>query len=264
MSNRLKLRLEQMRNQNTRGLSPFITAGDGGLARTKALLHALEAAGASCCELGVPFSDPIADGPVLQAASTRALEAGTQLSGIFRTVAEFRQEGGKLPIVLMSYCNPLLRLGWEDACKQASQHGIDAFAIPDLPPEEASIVVRHAQEHQIGMVFFAAPTSSDQRIRDAAALSTAFLYIVGRVGITGTKTRFDRQVTNFLSRVKTLVPNTPTAMGFGISSAEDVEQATQFVDLAIVGSALVKTIYEAGNDDQAAVSAATQFIKRLL
>lgn len=263
MNNRLKQTLQTMRSQNERGVSPFLMAGDGGLPRTKALLHALEKAGARCCELGVPFSDPIADGPTLQAAASRALSHGTHLQGVFNLVREYRKEGGQLPIVLMSYCNPLFRLGWAQACAQAADSGVDAFAIPDLPPQEASPLVRAAKEHGVKTVFFAARTSSDQRIREAAALSTGFLYIVGRTGVTGTQTEFDRDLSEFLAKVQALVPDTPTAMGFGISCAKDVTLATQHVDLAIVGSALVKAIHQSGPDESAAVQAASRFLQGL-
>lgn len=264
MSQRLQQRIATLRSDKARGLSPFIMAGDGGLARTKALLHALEASGATCCELGLPFSDPIADGPILQAAATRALAHGTDHKSVLAMVQQFREEGGTLPIVLMSYCNPLIKMGWDASAKAAAIAGVDAFAIPDLPPEEATQVANAAREHGIGMVFFAAPTSSDARIQQAAEQSTGFLYIVGRVGITGTKTKFDNTVTQFLERVNALVGETPTAMGFGISSAHDVQSATRFVDLAIVGSALVQHIHQAGPADEAAVAAAKDFITALL
>ena len=139
-SNRLIEATSALRRDGRRGLSPYITAGDGGLDRTCALLHALERAGATCCELGVPFSDPIADGPVLQAAADRALAAGTTVDGIFATVKRFRDEGGSLPIALMSYCNPLGHRGWPEACAQAAAAGVDALILPDLPVEEGAPV----------------------------------------------------------------------------------------------------------------------------
>lgn len=262
--NRLAKCTAELRAAGRRGLSPYITAGDGGLDRSLALLHTLEAAGAHCCELGVPFSDPIADGPVLQAAADRALEAGTNVDGIFAMVRRFREEGGTLPIALMSYCNPLGHRGWNEVCAEAVEVGIDAFILPDLPVEEGAPVRAAADAAGLCTIFFAAPTSPDERIRAAVQASQGFLYVVGRTGVTGAGTTFDASAQDFLQRVAALAGGLPTAVGFGISSAADVRAATEHADLAIVGTALVRAIFAAGADDAAAIAVADQFVRDLV
>lgn len=261
--NRLVVQTQALRAAGRRGLSPYVTAGDGGLDRTLQLLHALERAGAHCCELGVPFSDPIADGPVLQAAADRALAADTDVNGIFAMVRRFREQGGQLPIALMSYCNPLGHRGWPEACAEAAEAGVDALILPDLPVEEGEPVGAAARAAGLCTIFFAAPTSSDERIARAVAASQGFLYVVGRTGVTGAGTTFDDSAQGFLQRVAGLAGDLPTAVGFGISSAADVAAATTHADIAIVGTALVRHIHEAGHDDQAAVAAAEAFVSDL-
>lgn len=262
--NRLEAVTQALRAEGRRGLSPYVTAGDGGLDRTRQLLHALERAGAHCCELGVPFSDPIADGPVLQAAADRALAAGTDVDGIFAMVRQFREEGGQLPIAMMSYCNPLGHRGWPEACAEAAEVGVDALILPDLPVEEGEPVRAAADAANLCTIFFAAPTSSDERVRRAVEASRGFLYVVGRTGVTGAGTTFDDSAQTFLERVAALAGDLPTAVGFGISSAADVAAATTHADIAIVGTALVRHIHEAGQDDSAAVAAAESFVRDLV
>lgn len=260
MGNRLHEATHALREQGRRGLSPYLTAGDGGLDRTRDLLHALEEAGATCCELGVPFSDPIADGPVLQASADRALASATDVDGIFATVRAFRDAGGALPIALMSYCNPLGHRGWERACSEAAEAGVDALILPDLPVEEGDPVREAAHAAGLCTVFFAAPTSGDDRIERAVAASQGFLYVVGRTGVTGAGTRFDDAAQSFLSRVRTLAGDLPIAVGFGIGSAADVRAATRHADLAIVGTALVQRAHDAG---ASAVEVVGDFVREL-
>ncbi|MCH2100488.1 MAG: tryptophan synthase subunit alpha [Planctomycetes bacterium] len=253
-----------LRAEGRRGLSPYVTAGDGGMGRTLQLLHALERAGAHCCELGVPFSDPIADGPVLQAAADRALAAGTDVDGIFSMVRRFREEGGNLPIAMMSYCNPLGRRGWPEACAEAADVGVDALILPDLPVEEGGPVRAAADAVNLCTIFFAAPTSSEERIRRAVEASRGFLYVVGRTGVTGVGTTFDDSAQSFLQRVSELAIDLPVAVGFGISSAADVSAAKTHADIVIVGTALVRHINKAGAEDSAAVAAAESFVRDLM
>ncbi len=259
MNNRLFTAAQSLREQNRRGLSPYLTAGDGGLDLTLELLHALERNGATCCELGVPFSDPIADGPVLQLAADRSLAAGTTVDGIFDMVQRFRNTGGKLPIALMSYWNPLGHRGWPQVCAEAKQAGVDGFIIPDLPVEEGTPIRDAAAEHDLCTIFFAAPTSSDDRIRAAAEASSGFLYVVGRTGVTGAGTNFDPQAQDFIQHVRDLAGDLPTAVGFGIAKADDVAAATTHADIAIVGTALVRHIHEADNP----VAAAGTYVREL-
>ncbi len=261
MNNRLHRVTRELRASGRRGLSPYLTAGDGGLDQTLDLLHAVEASGASCCELGVPFSDPIADGPVLQAAADRALAAGTTVNRILAMVARFRDNGGSLPIALMSYWNPLGHRGWPAFCSEAATAGIDALIVPDLPVEEGGEVMEAAAAAELCPIFFAAPTSSERRIRASAAASRGFLYVVGRTGVTGAGTTFDSSALDFLKGVRALAGDLPLAVGFGIRAAEDVAAATRYADLAIVGTALVERIHRAGAQ---ATQAAEEYLRELV
>lgn len=273
MNNRLFEAARNLREQNRRGLSPYLTAGDGGLDLTLELLHALERNGATCCELGVPFSDPIADGPVLQLAADRALAAGTTVDGILEMVSRFRSAGGRLPIAMMSYWNPLGHRGWPQICAEAKDAGVDGFIIPDLPVEEGAPVREAAAAHELCTIFFAAPTSSDQRIQAAAEASNGFLYVVGRTGVTGAGTTFDPQAHTFIQRVRGLAGELPIAVGFGIAKADDVAAATTHADIAIVGTALVRHTHQAriaaaAEADQAAgasaaIAAAGSYVREL-
>ncbi|HEX9792990.1 MAG TPA: tryptophan synthase subunit alpha [Planctomycetota bacterium] len=273
MNNRLVTRMAALRARGGRGVAPYVTAGDGGLETTLAVLHALDAAGACCVELGVPFSDPIADGPVLQAAAQRALEAGTGLDGILSMLQEFRcggrgLPGSELPVALMSYVNPLLKRGWTEIAKRAGAAGVDAFIVPDLPVEEGGPLRAAAEDAGICPIFFAAPTTSAARVRAAAEASRGFLYVVGRVGVTGSGTSFDAGTQDFLRRTRALADPLPLAVGFGIRTPADVAAAVEHADLAIVGSALVDRAHRAtaGAADfvQAAAAAAGEYVLSLV
>jgi len=249
MINRLEETLAALRRSGRRGLAPFVTAGDGGLETTLAVLRALEEAGASCVELGVPFSDPIADGPVLQAAADRALAAGTTLDGILAMLQEYRRGSrgappGRLPVVLMSYANPLLRRGWEAVCQELAVAGADALIVPDLPVEEGAELRAAAGGAGLGTIFLVAPSSGPERVQRAADASRGFLYVVGRYGVTGAATAFDGATRSFLARVRAAT-RLPLAVGFGIRDAAGVAAAVADADLAIVGSALVERLHRA-------------------
>ncbi len=265
-TNRLEKRLAELRAEGKAGLAPYVTAGDGGLETTLAVLRAIDACGASCVELGVPFTDPIADGPVLQAAAHRALEAGTTLRGIFQLVADLRKTGSELPVALFSYANPLVRLGWKDAARLSAEAGVDAWLIPDLIPEEAEEMRGAAIEHGLAPIFFVAPTSSPERIAAAAEASRGFLYVIGRVGVTGNRTELDGSTLEFLGRVREAC-DLPLAVGFGLSTPTQVAAVTRHADLAIVGSAFVQRIHEtwqrAGHFTGAAAEEAIVYLNEL-
>lgn len=246
-----------------RGVAPYLTAGDGGMAETLRALQAVEEAGACAAELGIPFSDPIADGPRLQEAAQRALAAGASLDRALETLAEFRAAGGRLPVAVMSYANPLRRRGWDAACARAAAAGANALIVPDLPPEEATELRGAAAAHGLGTVFFVAPTSGAERIAAACAASTAFVYAIGRVGVTGAATRFDAGAAAFLATARAHA-RVPLAVGFGIATAADVCAALAHADVAIVGTALVQRLHEArvGGKDAAAV--ARDFVRELV
>lgn len=249
--------------KSLRGVAPYLTAGDGGLEETLRALHAVEAAGACAVELGVPFSDPIADGPRLQEAAQRALDAGTTLDGILQMLARFRAAGGRVPVAIMSYANPLRRHGWSLTAQRCATAGADAWIVPDLPVEEAEEMRAAAAAQGLGTVFFVAPTSGDLRAAASCAASTAFVYVLGRVGVTGRATAFDSSVTAFMDRVGALA-RTPVAVGFGISAPEDVRIATAHADVAIVGTALVQRLHEARTAGRDAAVAAHQFVHGLV
>lgn len=261
-ANRLEQRLAELRRRGGKGLAPYVTAGDGGLETTLAVLRALDDAGAACVELGVPFSDPIADGPLLQQAADRALADGTTLAGILSTVREFRsgsrgRPGSELPVALMSYSNPLLRRGWSALCRDAAKAGVDALIVPDLPPEEAGEMREAALSSGICPIFFVAPTTTEPRVRMAAEASRGFLYVVGRTGVTGAATDIDAATVSFLQRVRAAAA-LPLAVGFGLATPGQVAAALAHADLAIVGSALVRHIHESARSAPDFVAAAAR------
>lgn len=257
--NRLERATQTLRETNQRGVAPYLTAGDGGLTQTLTVLHALEKAGATCAELGFPFSDPIADGPVLQAAAQRSLEAGTTFADTLEMVTTFRAEGGELPLAFMSYINPLLQHGGLSAtCAQIALAGADALVVPDLPLEESEELEKTCQENHLAPILFAAPTSGNARIQKAGSRSRGFLYVVGRVGITGGTTAFDATAQKFLQTARQL-SKAPIAVGFGIRTADDIRSATIHADLAVVGTALVEKLHRSNDSAKTAFD----FLKEL-
>jgi tryptophan synthase alpha chain len=267
MSARLERRLADLRARGERGVLPYVTAGDGGLDTTLEVLRALERGGAAGIELGLPFSDPIADGAPLQAAAQRALEAGTTLDGVLDTVRRFRAES-ELPLVLMTYANPLVRRGLERACGMLAEAGLDGVLVVDLPVEESAPLRAAADASGLAPVFFASPTSDDDRIRAAAQASRGYLYAIGRLGVTGRRTALDEGTLAFLRRVRALAGELPVAAGFGIATPEQVRAVTVEADLAIVGTALVEHVHRAATasgrpDPAAAARAAEQFLRSL-
>lgn len=258
--NRLVQATETLRAADQRGLAPFLTAGDGGLDSTLQELFAIEQAGASCVELGVPFSDPIADGPELQAAAERALDTGTNLVAILQMLRDFRRGGGSMPIALMTYANPLYRKGLVATVAEVAAAGVDALIVPDLPLEEGAPLEQACLQQDLCPVFFAAPTSSEARVREAGRRSRGFLYVVGRIGVTGAATSFDAETQAFLARTRER-SLAALAVGFGIGNAQHVREAVRSADLAIVGTALVRHLHEVqeqGGDRAAAAASMVQ------
>lgn len=269
-ANRLEQVTSALASAGECGVAPYVTAGDGGLDRTLAVLHALEDAGAACVELGVPFSDPIADGPVLQAAAQRALDAGTTLDGILDLIRRYRDAGGALPILAFSYANPLFKRGASAVTRALRDAGADGLLVPDLPVEEGSELREAALAAGLAPIFFVTPTTSDERARRAAEASRGFLYVIGRTGITGASTELGAETQRFLARVQALA-NLPLGVGFGLHSPEQVAAVARHASLAIVGSALVAHIHAAAegaadgaqDPDTAAARAAHEFVTNL-
>jgi tryptophan synthase alpha chain len=222
------------------GFIPFITAGDPDLVTTELLLVELAVAGADIIELGVPFSDPVADGEVIQRASERALGKGVTLFDVLRCVSNAKQHID-VPIVLFSYLNPLLKFGQDRLAKEVKQSGVDAVLVTDLIPEEATAWNRAFRHHGLDLIFLVAPTTSEERLKRIAQEASGFIYTVSRAGVTGARDEMPCDAEPLVKRVRT-VSDLPIAVGFGISTAEQVRQVWRFADAAVIGSALVRQI----------------------
>lgn len=242
--NRITRKFQQLSQTGEKALITFITAGDPDLAATKQLVLTLEKGGADIIELGVPYSDPLADGPVIQAASQRALKSGTNLTGIFQTAADLRNLT-EIPIVLMTYYNPLLRYGLPNLARDAAKAGIDGFIVPDLPMEESEELGALLAERGLYLIPLVAPTSGLQRIARITAAGGGFIYCVSLTGVTGVRTEIPDNIGEFTEVVRSATTK-PVAVGFGISTPQQAEAIARHCDAVIVGSALVKTIGEKG------------------
>jgi tryptophan synthase alpha chain len=237
---RIEQAFSRLKREGKPGFIPFITAGDPDLDTTAELLLELANSGASIIELGVPFSDPMADGPVIQRASERALKHGFGLPEIFATTAKARL-AIDTPLVLFSYFNPLLQYGIDNLARDARRAGIDGILVTDLSPEEAEEFAAALKLHDLDMIFLVAPTSTDTRLQMIAAHASGFVYAVARTGVTGARQNLSDEAELLVMRVRRF-SNLPVAVGFGISSAEQVEQTLAFADAAVVGSAIVAQI----------------------
>src|SRR5205807_495089 len=222
------------------GFIPFITAGDPDLATSELLLIELAAAGADIIELGVPFSDPVADGKVIQRASERALRNNVTLKDALTCVGRAR-ERIDVPVVLFSYFNPLLQFGTDRLANEAKQAGIDAVLVTDLIPEEARSWAEALYQHELDPIFLVAPTTSDERLVRIARQVHGFIYAVSRAGVTGPRDEMTRDAEILVQRVRS-VSDLPVAVGFGVSTAEQVREVWRFADAAVVGSAIVSQI----------------------
>ena len=220
----------------------YLTAGDPSLEETGRILEAVERGGADIIELGVPFSDPLADGPVIQRASERALRAGTTLRKILECLPRWRQSI-RGPILLFTYYNHLLRYGLRAFAEDARRAGADGALVVDLTPEEADVYIGTMREQNLDTVFLAAPTSTPARLARAAELSTGFLYLISRTGVTGERAELAASAGALVERVRK-VTSLPLAVGFGVSTPEHVRQIQSWADAAVVGSAVVHAIEE--------------------
>ena len=226
------------------GLVTYVTAGDPDLARTGGILRALDRAGADVLEVGVPFSDPLADGPVIQRATERALAAGTTLAGVLDLLRSLRSDL-EAPIVIFSYANPILRLGAEQFADRAREAGVDGVLILDLPIEEADEFRAMLGRRGIDTILLLSPTTTDDRLRKAAALGSGFLYAISRLGVTGARDTLAAGAQEMVQRIRQ-VSDLPVALGFGISRPDHVREVAQWADAAVVGSALVDVIAREG------------------
>jgi tryptophan synthase alpha chain len=239
---RIEKRFQELRAAKRKAFIPYITAGDPNLKTTADLILALDKAGADVIELGVPFSDPIADGPVIQRATERALASGASLKDILGMASEIRKTS-QIPLLLFSYYNPLLRYGLGNLARDAAAAGFDGILATDLTVEESGAFVEAMSKAGLNTVFLVAPTSSPERIRKIASMSTGFLYAVSRTGVTGETQELSSDLRDFLKTLRTHT-DVPIAVGFGISQPEHVKAVWREADGAVVGSAVVRVIEE--------------------
>jgi len=241
---RLETTFARLRADHAPGLVTYITAGDPDLERTGGILRALDRGGADVLEVGVPFSDPLADGPVIQRATERALAAGTTLSGVLDLLRAIRPEIAA-PVVIFSYANPILRLGPEQFADRARDAGVDGVLVLDLPIEEADEFRTMLASRGIDTILLLSPTTTDDRMRRAAALGSGFLYAISRLGVTGARDTLAAGAQEMVERIRN-VSDLPVALGFGISKPDHVREVGQWADAAVVGSALVDMIAREG------------------
>lgn len=243
---RISQLFDTLRQENRKGFIAYLTAGDPSPERTPALVEALERGGADLIELGVPFSDPIADGPVIQRAGERALRAGVNLRKVLEIACQIRRRS-QVPLLLFTYLNPVLRYGLEELARDAAAAGIDGCLLTDVSVEEAREYVEGMRRYGLDTVFLAAPTSTDHRLRLLAEFSSGFVYLVSRTGVTGERDSLSTMAAPLVERVRR-VTSLPLALGFGISRPEHVTEAARQTEAVVVGSAIVRLIEEHGAD----------------
>jgi len=253
-STRISKRFAELRASGELGIIAYITAGDPSLDATLKFVLALDEAGADVIELGIPFSDPLADGPTIQRASERALKAGTTLAGVLGLIPRIRQSS-EVPLLLFGYYNPILQMGLEKFAAAASSVGADGALVTDLTPEESADYRRVLAAHHLDTVFLGAPTSTDDRLKKIAACSSGFLYLISRTGVTGEKDALPADLPALVRRARN-VTQLPIAVGFGISQPVHVSVLGGLADAAVIGSALVSEIEKSKSVEAAAAALA--------
>jgi tryptophan synthase alpha chain len=239
---------ECLKSKGRKGLITYLTAGDPSLERTPSLVEALVRGGTDLIELGVPFSDPVADGPVIQRAGERALKAGTTLHGVLEAAQEIRRRSD-VPLLLFTYLNPVMRYGLDRLAADAASCGLDGCLLTDASVEEAQTYVEAMHRHGLDTVFLAAPTSTPRRLELVARYSTGFVYLVSRTGVTGERETLSNSVAPLVKAVRA-VTGLPLAVGFGISRPEHVAELGNLVDAVVVGSAFVRLIEKHGTSPE--------------
>jgi tryptophan synthase alpha chain len=251
---RLQQTFADLRARKAGGLVTYVTAGDPDMARSKAVVLAIAEAGADVIEIGVPFSDPIADGPVIQRASERALAAGASLSSALDLVAQVRQTI-QTPIVLFTYVNPVVRMGTDRFVSRAVEAGVDGVLLLDLPLEEAGPMHKALDAAGLDTILLISPTTTAARLATAAAMGRGFLYAISRLGVTGVRDSVAGTARPVVEQIRA-VTDLPVALGFGISRPEHVRDTCTYADAAVVGSALVQVIADAAPGDEARAAGA--------
>lgn len=254
---RLQETFRVLKEKNERALIPFVTCGDPDLETTKKLVLAYAEAGADIIEIGIPFTDPLADGPTIQRASERALAGGTTMNDALELIADLRRET-QVPLVPMTYINPVYQIGYENFAKRCVEVGADAVIISDLPPEEGADWEKAARATGVDTIFLLAPTSDEARIQSVAKSTTGFIYAVARLGVTGARSDVPPEIGDLIGRLRA-VSSTPVCAGFGFSSPDQIRATCQAsdVDGIVVASALIDIIEktEGSNDDKIAAAA---------
>jgi tryptophan synthase alpha chain len=258
---RIESCFESLRSKGEKGLITFITAGDPSIENTLDYMQSLVDGGADVIELGVPFSDPMADGPTIQRASERSLAAGTDLSSIFMLVRAFRERNASTPVILMGYMNPFERLGFERFAKEAKASGVDGVLVVDLPPEESVSQNKILTLNGVRQIFLIAPNSSEDRIKKVGELAAGFIYYVSVKGVTGDKSISTSNIQKSLELVRNGT-RLPIGLGFGIKTPESAREAAKLSDAVVVGSALVDII-EKETEVNAARKSLESFVKEL-
>ncbi len=258
--NRIDQKFSDLKKRKKKAFIAYITAGEPSLKMTKDLVYAFEKSGVDILELGVPFSDPLADGPTIQAASQRALSRGVTLSKILAMVCEIRKKS-QIPICLMTYYNPIFHYGENRFVKDAQQSGVDGLIVPDLPPEEAEGLVKEARQQNLSTVFFLSPTTKDGRMRKIINESTGFIYYVSIVGVTGARTEIPLSVVANVKKIKKITDKS-VCVGFGISKPEQVKKVASIADGVIVGSAIINEI-ERNIKNKDCVQQVANFVSKL-
>ncbi|MDP2878400.1 MAG: tryptophan synthase subunit alpha [Sulfuricella sp.] len=238
---RLKIRFSELKERNQKALVTFVTAGDPDLSGTERIIHALEAAGADVIELGVPFSDPMADGPTIQRASERALKHGVSLRDVLGMVVEFRKKDTATPVVLMGYANPIEAMGYEPFAAAAAAAGVDGVLTVDYPPEESAAFVAHLGRHGIDPIFLLSPTTPEARMAQVGKLAHGFIYYVSLKGVTGSATLDIVEVARKIPQIRAAV-SLPVGIGFGIRDGQAARTMSQIADAVVIGSRIVEEI----------------------
>lgn len=240
--NKIEKTFRNLKKKGKKAFIPYIMAGDPDLEKTREVILTFEEVGADVVELGIPFTDPLADGPTIQRAAERALRAGVTLRKVIGFVRELRQLT-HIPIALMTYYNPVFKYGEERLVRDAVDSGVDGLIIPDLPPDEAEGLIRLSRKAGISTIFLLAPTSTEDRIKKIAKASTGFIYYVSITGITGARLEINESLVDSIKNIRAITDK-PLCIGFGVSNPEEASRMSAIADGVIVGSAIVKILHE--------------------
>jgi tryptophan synthase alpha chain len=246
---RLSEKFEKLKTKSQKALVPFITAGHPHPLMTVPTMHALVKNGASIIELGMPFSDPMADGVVIQQSSEEAIEKGMTLSSVLDVVREFREKDGKTPVILMGYLNPIEKFGYHQFVKQASESGVDGLLIVDMPPEEADDLLSLLNQYNMSQIFLIAPTTTQKRQEFILSKSSGFIYCVALKGVTGSNNVDYGDLSEKFTTIRSLT-NLPIAIGFGVKDVDSALAVAEYGDAVVIGSALVKKLGKCSNEKE--------------